>query len=58
MIAEFIESWLTSEAAPQEAKPEILYILPSLHGTPDDKQYFRRLEAIHAFFWALPIGEV
>ena len=36
--------------------PEILYTVP--HGDDvDDRTLFRRLEAILAFPWALPLGE-
>lgn len=49
-----LNALLTSEAAGQG--PEILYTVP--HGNDvDDQTLFRRLEAIHAFFWALPIGD-
>ena len=47
---------ITAEAPPQEAEAELFYTLPSLHETPDDRRYFRRMEALFDFPRALPVG--
>ena len=54
---EQLNALLASEVTSTEGEAEVLYTLPSLHETPDDRHLFRRLEAIQAFPQAWPAGE-
>ena len=54
---EQLNSLLASKPGCAEAEVEIIYTLPSLHETQDDKRYFDRLEAIQFFPRAWPVGE-
>ena len=56
MVGAIVDAVIATEMARTEADVEVFYTLPGIHETPDDRVYFRRLEALGLFATVPPAG--